>query len=102
MKIGNPADKPVPVAPSRSSGSEASKSASTAPAASSDEQTTVALSSAAAQLLAGEDAVSSDFDTAKVSRIAQAISHGNYKINAEVIADKLLANAKEVLGELQH
>ena len=99
MKIGNPADKPVPVAPSRSSSSSESSKPATA---ATQEETTVALSSAAVELLAGDEAVHSDFDAAKVSRITQAIAQGNYKINAEVIADKLLSNAKEILGTLQH
>ena len=38
------------------------------------------------------------FDQAKVDRIAQAIRDGNFSINPGAIADKLLANAQEVLG----
>jgi negative regulator of flagellin synthesis FlgM len=104
MKIGNPADKAPPVAPGRTApgdgGKPASSVAPTAPAT-TDPSTTVALSHAAAELMAGES-VNGDFDTEKVSRIAQAISQGKYEINAEVIADKLLSNAKEVLGNHQH
>ena len=46
-------------------------------------------------------ASTADFDAEKVSRISQAIADGSYKINAEVIADKLIANAQEVLGKVQ-
>ena len=42
-----------------------------------------------------------DIDTAKVERIAQAIADGSYKVNAEAIADKLIANAQEVLGSVK-
>ena len=102
MKIGNPADKAPPVAPGRTASGETAKATSPATTGSTDPSTTVALSHAAAELLAGESSVNSDFDTEKVSRIAQAISQGKYEINAEVIADKLLSNAKEVLGSRQH
>ncbi|HIV72800.1 MAG TPA: flagellar biosynthesis anti-sigma factor FlgM [Candidatus Aquabacterium excrementipullorum] len=38
------------------------------------------------------------FDSAKVDRIKKAIDDGTYKVNADAIADKLIANAKEVLS----
>ncbi len=38
------------------------------------------------------------FDTAKVERIAQAIRDGQFKVNPEAIADKLIVNAEELLG----
>ena len=38
------------------------------------------------------------FDQAKVDRIAQAIRDGSFSVNPGAIADKLLSNAKEVLG----
>jgi negative regulator of flagellin synthesis FlgM len=38
------------------------------------------------------------FDKAKVERIAQAIRDGQFTINAEAIADKLIVNAQELLG----
>jgi negative regulator of flagellin synthesis FlgM len=52
----------------------------------------------ATALLASEG----DFDAEKVSRIAQAISEGKFTVNAEVIADKLIANAGELLGRASH
>jgi negative regulator of flagellin synthesis FlgM len=39
------------------------------------------------------------FDAAKVARIAEAIREGRLVINASAIADKLLANAQEVLDQ---
>ncbi|HMO46093.1 MAG TPA: flagellar biosynthesis anti-sigma factor FlgM [Rubrivivax sp.] len=45
----------------------------------------------------GSDAGRADFDTDKVERIAQAIRDGKFQINAEAIADQLIANAQELL-----
>ena len=107
MKIGNPNDKPVaapaPVAPGRTSTTAAGKTQTAATQeAGTEASAQVALSTAATELMSGTDAVSGDFDTEKVTRIASAISDGNYQVNAGAIADKLLANAREVLGQSQH
>lgn len=51
-----------------------------------------------AAALTGEVAEGS-FDQAKVDRIAQAIRDGQYQINADAIADKLISNAQELLGK---
>jgi negative regulator of flagellin synthesis FlgM len=60
-----------------------------------DSSAQVELSPAAAMLSqASQDPT---FDQAKVDRIAQAIRDGNFSINPGAIADKLLANAQEVL-----
>lgn len=56
------------------------------------------LSSTAATLLAGGAGSSADFDAAKVERISRAIADGSFKINAEAIADRLIANAEELLS----
>ncbi|SFP36501.1 anti-sigma-28 factor, FlgM family [Nitrosomonas cryotolerans] len=42
-------------------------------------------------------ATSPVIDTARVQEIKQAISEGNFKINPEVIADRLLETAKELI-----
>lgn len=56
----------------------------------------VALSSTASSLAVGGGADA--FDAEKVERIAQAIRDGKFEVNAEAIADKLIANAQELLG----
>lgn len=47
------------------------------------------------------NAAPAEFDTAKVERITQSIAEGRFKVNAEAIADKLIANAQEVLGSVK-
>lgn len=56
----------------------------------------VDLSASAAAIGGG---VEGSFDQAKVDRIAQAIRDGKFEVNAEAIADKLIANAQELLGK---
>lgn len=56
----------------------------------------VNLSSSASML--GEVGADPTFDGAKVERIAQAIRSGQFSINPEAIADKLISNAEELLG----
>lgn len=55
----------------------------------------VRLSSLASQLLASENVVS--FDADRVAEIKQAISEGKFSINADAIADRLIASARELL-----
>jgi negative regulator of flagellin synthesis FlgM len=54
----------------------------------------VELSAGALLGAGGNDSV---FDADKVQRIADAIRDGKFEINAEAIADKLIANAHELL-----
>jgi negative regulator of flagellin synthesis FlgM len=51
--------------------------------------------------LAQDATPSTDFDAEKVARIASAIDNGSFKIDAGAIADKLIANATEVLNNNQ-
>ena len=103
MKIGNPADKPVvtPVTTARSGATESAKTGtaaatpSSAPAAEASAQ--VELSSTAATLLSDDGGAPAEFDAQKVARIAQAIAEGKFKVNADAIANKLIANAQELL-----
>lgn len=62
---------------------------------------TVAISNAARSLISGTGSDDGSFDAEKVSRIAAAIEKGEFKINADAIADKLIANATEMLGKTQ-
>ena len=55
--------------------------------------------SATAAALAQGGVGGASFDQAKVDRISQAIRDGQFQVNAEVIADKLIANAQDLLGK---
>ncbi|HEV7576945.1 MAG TPA: flagellar biosynthesis anti-sigma factor FlgM [Caldimonas sp.] len=103
MKIGHPADKPLPAtaAGTPAAPAEAAKAAAPAHAgaATVDASATVALSSTASTLLSGGAA--GEFDAEKVARVAGQIADGSFKINPEAIADKLIANAQELLTKVQ-
>ncbi|MDQ6638933.1 MAG: flagellar biosynthesis anti-sigma factor FlgM, partial [Pseudomonadota bacterium] len=71
----------------------------TAAAATVDASATVALSSTASTLLSGGAA--GEFDADKVARIGAQVADGSFKINPEAIADKLIANAQELLTKVQ-
>ncbi len=96
MKIGNPADKPV-VTPAATPSSTAATStpAPTVPGQAAEASAQVALSSTATSLLSAGDA---EFNAAKVESVSQSIDRGEFTINAGVIADKLIANAAELLS----
>ena len=106
MKIGNPAEKPIalPTPGTQAAAAESSKAGhahSAAPAAAhgTDPSATVALSSTASTLLSG--GTSSEFDADKVARMSEAIAGGTFKVNAGAIADKLIANAQELLSKVK-
>lgn len=102
MKIGNPADKPVGLTPAALAAETARAAAGSAAAGAAsaaavpDPSAKVELSSGASTLMSTGS--SAEFDADKVSRISQAIASGTFKIDAALIADKLIANAQELLA----
>ena len=104
MKIGNP-EAAIGVGAVRAqesapkNGVEHKPAGQPAAAAAADASAQVQLSAAASGLLGAAQA-GADFDADKVARISQAIENGSFKVNAEVIADKMIANAQELLGKV--
>jgi negative regulator of flagellin synthesis FlgM len=94
MKIGSLDLKPVPTT------TVTERKSAAAPLSAAEPSAKVALSSQTA--LAGNEASRADFDAEKVDRIAQAIREGKFQIDAEAIADKLIANAQELLPKSAH
>ncbi|KNZ34386.1 MAG: hypothetical protein AD742_03205 [Methylibium sp. NZG] len=106
MKIGQPADKPAltPAGTPRTGAGDAPKvlpqQAGGAPEG--EASTKVVLSDAAAALMAATPSAKADFDAEKVERISKAIADGSFKVNPEAVADKLIANARELLNKYSH
>ena len=102
MKIGQPADKPV-LTPATSARTGAADTPKPQPAAVEGEASAkVVLSDAAAALMSATPSAKADFDADKVERISKAINDGSFKVNHEAVADKLIANAKELLSKYSH
>lgn len=76
------------------------RKASSGPVAATEPSAKVQLSSQAT--LGSPESSRADFDSEKVERIAQAIREGKFQINAEAIADQLIANAQELLPKAPH
>lgn len=97
MKIGQ-LDNPAVTTTANERKSGAGAVPAAAAAASSEASAQVALSATAAQLAAkGHDGV---FDADKVARLSESIRNGSFTVNPEAIADKLIANAQELLGSV--
>lgn len=105
MKIGQPSDNPIPVssnatpAPPKSGQSPAATATTTATAAKNAQSAGVAVtvSTLARSLGADKAGEASVIDAKKVASVRSAIEQGTFVVNAEAIADKLLANAQEML-----
>jgi negative regulator of flagellin synthesis FlgM len=98
MKIGNPLDKALGVNNARTEGSTTTSGKTSSLDGGPSQSAKVTLSSTATGLAQSQDG---DMDLDKVASVKQAISDGSYKVNPEAIADKLIANAKELLQGAQ-
>jgi negative regulator of flagellin synthesis FlgM len=107
MKIGHPADKPVApqatgsqgVAPEAAQAGQAAAAAVAPVTSGADASAKVELSSTASTLLSTGG--TSEFNADKVTKVSDSIANGTFKVNPEAIADKLIANAQELLGKVQ-
>lgn len=105
MKIGNsPEHAAAPVgvdkpAAAQTGKAQAGATGSVSTAKKPEASAQIELSSTATTLRAGGSDEGS-FDVEKVNRISQAITDGKFTVNADAIADKLIANAQEVLSRM--
>lgn len=103
MKINQPTEKPVVV--SNNAATQGAKSAPTVSAQAQSSATAsarsvgvaVTVSTLARTLEANSAADLPEVDLKKVQSVRAAIADGSYVVNPGVIADKLLANAQEML-----
>lgn len=109
MKIGPPPELPgasaqtglaakqarSPAAAAEDAAQRARTPTTSAPAAAAS---SVSVSSLAAQVLGAGMRSAADFDTNKVKAVRSEIEKGTFKVNAEAVADKMLANAAEILS----
>lgn len=98
MKIGQPNDHSVTV--TQNSHSAAVKASPEAANAVRNERKTPGVDVKVSTLARGLDqtgAATPDVDMDKVNAIRQAIADKTYAVNPEAIAEKLLANAREML-----
>jgi negative regulator of flagellin synthesis FlgM len=89
MKIGPLDPKPANLAPAAERKT---------PPARPEAQAGTRVELASRQALQSGDVGRSDIDRQKVERVAQALRDGTYRVDAEAIADRLIANARELLG----
>lgn len=70
------------------------------PAAQQSGSTSVSLGSTATQLhsMASSMASTPVADASKVAEIRQAISDGRFKVNAEIVADRLIETVRDLIG----
>ena len=102
MKIGQKPDIPSSL-PQTGLAKQAKSPASAAQEAAKGALTTSAAGvpvtvSSAARALEQTARTTGDFDAGKVKSVRAAIDKGTFTVNAEVIADKMLANAQEILA----
>ena len=100
MKIDRPVNSSPAVQATGTPAAEAAQAkAAGAGAVGADASAQVELSSTAATLLAG--GAGAEFDADKVKRMGDAIANGTFTVNADAIADKLIANAQELLAKVK-
>lgn len=95
MKVG-PSVNPVAVAPSNSDTRTSNVQGRAGDKPAAEPSAKVALSDTVTSL--NDSQGEGVFDAAKVERISAAIRNGQFKVNPQAIADKLIQNAQDLLG----
>ena len=103
MKIGHPNHAaPAAATPSGPSASKPGSGVSAGAAADTASPGVAVSVSAQARSLTASQRADADMDMDKVAAMTQAIQNGTFQVNPEAIADKLLANAQEMLHGRLH
>ncbi len=106
MKVGQPAEMPKVSTPSPAASGAAApakkEAAATATSTANSAGVAVTVSTTVRSLEQANRGEAADIDAEKVNAVRQAIEDGTYVVNAEAIADKLLANAQEMLNRTQN
>lgn len=99
MKIDK-ASTPLPSTPVGEGRSSAVQKNNTSAAPQQTAGTSVSLGSAATHLRNMEESMSggSPVNAAKVAEIKQAISEGRFKINSDVVAERLISSVRDLIG----
>ena len=101
MKIGQTTESPKPDAAVNSPDSRAAQTQKTKDEVPAQQGNRVELSDLSKEVknIASELSKGEVFDSAKVESVKKAIANGTFKVDAEVVADKLIAATKESVGK---
>ena len=104
MKIGQKPELPGALAQAAPAKQQAKAAAQAAGGLAASASSAVAAAgvpvtlSSAAKALEQTSRNQGDFDAGKVKAVRSAIENGTFKVNAEVVADKMLANTQELIA----
>ncbi|MDR0226267.1 MAG: flagellar biosynthesis anti-sigma factor FlgM [Burkholderiaceae bacterium] len=103
MKIGQKPELPAAAAQAAAGKQQAKTASAVATEESSQAQPARAAGvpvsfSTSARALDQNSRASDDFDANRVKEIREAIANGTFRVNADAVADKLLANSEEFLS----
>lgn len=92
--------KPLPPAINEGNGRANKNKGADASAPARQDKTSVSLGSTASQLNSMEASMANTpvADAAKVAEIKQAISEGRFKVNSEVVADRLIQTVRDLIA----
>lgn len=73
--------------------------ASALPAGGEESKTSLSALSSQLQALEAKLAVSGGFDAARVEALKEAIRSGQFQVDADIVADRLIASVRELIGQ---